>query len=72
MKAEISVPDVVSVFKETQEKPEMLFEMIRVGVRQSVSEYLSELMAPELTHFPGRETYERIDGEVNHRNGSYP
>lgn len=72
MKVEISVPEVVSVFKEIQEKPEKLFEMIRVDVRQSVGEYLSELMAAELTHFMGREAYERMEGEVNHRNGSYP
>ena len=72
MKVEISVPEVVSVFKDIQEKPEKLFEMIRVDVRQSVSEYLSELMSTELTRFLGREAYERIEGEVNHRNGSYP
>lgn len=72
MKVEISVPEVVSVFKEIQEQPENLFEMIRVDVRQSVSEYLSELMSTELTHFLGRKAYERIEGEVNHRNGSYP
>jgi putative transposase len=72
MKVEISVPEVVSVFKEIQEKPEKLFEMIRVDVRQSVGEYLSELMTTELTHFLGREAYERMEGEVNHRNGSYP
>ena len=72
MKVEISVPEVVSVFKDIQEKPEKLFEMIRVDVRQSVSEYLSELMSTELTHFLGREAYERIEGDVNHRNGSYP
>jgi putative transposase len=72
MKVEISVPEVVSVFKEIQEKPEKLFEMIRVDIRQSVGEYLSELMTTELTHFLGREAYERMEGEVNHRNGSYP
>ena len=72
MKVEISVPEVVSVFKEIQEKPENLFEMIRVDIRQSVGEYLSELMTTELTHFLGREAYERMEGEVNHRNGSYP
>ena len=72
MKVEISVPEVVSIFKEIQEKPENLFEMIRVDVRQSIGEYLSKLMTTELTHFLGREAYERMDGEVNHRNGSYP
>jgi putative transposase len=71
MKVEISVPEVVSFFKEIQEKPEDLFEMIRVEIRDSVGEYLSELMNMELTSFLGREPYQRIEGENNHRNGSY-
>jgi len=72
MKIEISVPEVVNIFKEIQQQPEKLFEMIRVDIRQSVGKYLSEFMEIELTRFLGREPYERIEGEVNHRNGSYP
>ncbi|MCJ7595928.1 MAG: IS256 family transposase [Desulfobacterales bacterium] len=72
MKVEISVPEVVSLFKEIQEQPEKLFEMIRVDIRHSVGEYLSELMGTELSSFLGRERYERIEDESNHRNGSYP
>ena len=72
MRIEISVPEVVSFFKEIQEQPEKLFEMIRVDMRHSVGEYLSELMDMELTSFLGREPYERIEDDKNHRNGSYP
>lgn len=72
MKIEISVPEVLSIFKEIQEQPDKIFEMIRVDIRESVGEYLSEFMELELTRFLGREPYERIDGKVNHRNGSYP
>jgi len=72
MKVEISVPEVVSVFKEIQEKPENIFEMIRVEIRENVGEYLSRLMDMERTQFLGRERYEHGHGEVNHRNGSYP
>lgn len=72
MKVEISVPEVVNIFKEIQQQPEKLFEMIRVDIRQSVGKYLSEFMEIELTRFLGREPYERIEGKVNHRNGSYP
>ena len=72
MKLEISVPEVVSIFKEIQEQPEKLFTMIRTDIRESVGQYLSELMNAELTHFLGREPYERRDGQINHRNGSYP
>ncbi|MCJ7776216.1 MAG: IS256 family transposase, partial [Desulfobulbaceae bacterium] len=33
--------------------------------------YLSELMKVELTRFLGRESYERVESDVDHRNGSY-
>ena len=72
MKVEISVPEVVSIFKEIQEQPEKIFEMIRVEVRENVGEYLSELMDLERTRFLEREWYEHGQGDVNHRNGSYP
>jgi putative transposase len=72
MKVEISVPEVVTIFKKLQEKPEKLFEMIRVDIRESVGEYLSELMDVERTQFLGRERYEHGQGDVNDRNGSYP
>jgi len=71
MKVEISVPEVVNIFKEIQKQPERIFEMIRVEIRENVGEYLSELMKVELTRFLGRESYERVESEVDHRNGSY-
>lgn len=71
MKVEISVPEVVSIFKEIQEQPERIFEMIRVEIRENVGGYLSELMKVELTRFLGRESYERVESDVDHRNGSY-
>ncbi|MFO8163729.1 MAG: transposase [Thermodesulfobacteriota bacterium] len=72
IKLEISVPEVVEIFKEIQEQPEKLFNMIRVEIRENVGEYLSTLMNMELTHFLGCEYYEHGQGKVNHRNGSYP
>jgi hypothetical protein len=71
MKVEISVPEVVSIFKEIQEQSKSIFEMIRAEIRENVGEYLSKLMDIELTHFLGREWYEHGQGDVNHRNGSY-
>jgi len=71
MKVEISVPEVVSVFKEIKQQPERIYEMIRTEVRENVGQYLSRLMDTELTHFLGRERYEHSQGDVNHRNGSY-
>jgi putative transposase len=71
MKVEISVPEVVSFFKEIQQQPEKVLEMIRLDVREMVGRYLTEMMEAELTHFLGREPYERKDKDSNHRNGSY-
>jgi len=71
MRVEISVPEVVSIFKEIQEQPERIFEMIRVEIKDNVGQYLSKLMDLELTHFLGRKWYEHGQGDVNHRNGSY-
>ncbi len=59
MKIEVTVPEVVTIFKEIQTQPEKLFEMIRLDVRELVGRYLSEVMKAELTHFLGREPYER-------------
>ena len=71
MKVEISVPEVVDLFNKIQGQPERLFEMIRVDIRESVGHYLTKMMNAELTHFLGRDRYERVEGDVNHRNGSY-
>lgn len=71
MKIEVSVPEIVSIFKEIQAQPEQLFDLIRSDIRQCVGQYLSEMMEVELTQFLGREPYERTDQPSNHRNGSY-
>jgi len=71
MNLELSVPEVVEIFKEIQEQPKRIFEMIRVEIKEDVGQYLSKLMEVELTRFLGRGRYERGEGEVNHRNGSY-
>ena len=69
MKLEITVPEVISIFKEIQQQPEALFEMIRDDIKQTVGQYLSELMNAEMTRFLGRQPYQRGQKEVNHRNG---
>jgi putative transposase len=71
VKVEISVPEVMQVFKELQEQPGKVLEMVRVNMPKAVGEYLSEMMKLELTRYLGRQPYERVE-ESNHRNGSYP
>jgi len=70
MKLQLSVAEANELIKGIRE-PDVLFEMIRGHVRQSVGEYLSELMNVELTSFLGRSWYERGGSDTNHRNGSY-
>ena len=62
MKLEISVPEVIDIFKEIQEQPEQLYEMIRADIKETIGQYLSELMDAELTYFLGRKRYERRQG----------
>jgi len=71
MKVEISVPEVIGIINEIQKQPEKIFEMIRVNIRESVGQYLSEMMRVELTHFLGRDRYQHSEGNDNYRNGSY-
>jgi putative transposase len=71
MRVEISVPEIVTLFKEIQNQPQKIFEMVRMDVREMVGRYLSEMMSTELTQFLGREPYERKDDDPNYRNGSY-
>jgi putative transposase len=62
MKLEISVPEVVDIFKEIKDQPEQLYEMIRTDIRQIIGQYLSGLMDVGLTHFLGRNRYEHRQG----------
>ena len=71
MKLEASVAEIADIFKEIQQKPENMFEMIRLDIREVVGKYLTEMMKAELTHFLGRKPYVRVAEAVNHRNGSY-
>jgi putative transposase len=71
MKLEVTVSEIADIFKEIQERPGQLFEMIRLDIREVVGKYLTTMMNAELTHFLGREPYVRVAEAVNHRNGSY-
>ena len=72
MKLEISVSEVVRVIKEIQDQPGKILEMVKTDMPKAVGGYLSEVMQIELTRFLGRQPYERVEEESNHRNGTYP
>jgi putative transposase len=71
MKLEVTVAEIAEIFKVIQERPEELFEMIRLDVRDSIGKYLTTMMEAELTQFMGREAYVRVADNEKHRNGSY-
>ena len=71
MKMEITVTEAMELINEIRQQPDSIFEMIRSNVKENVGQYLSELMETELTGFLGRGRYARVEGESNHRNGSY-
>jgi putative transposase len=72
VKLEISVSEAVQVFKAIQDQPGKILGMIKTDIPKAVGGYLSEIMRLELTRFLGRQPYERVEDESNHRNGSYP
>jgi putative transposase len=72
MKMDITVTEIVELINEIRHEPKNLYEMIRENVQETVGKYLTTLMDAEMTHFLGRDRYERCDRETNHRNGSYP
>lgn len=49
MNVEISVPEVVELFKEISLAPEKLFEMMRLDIRKTAGDYHTALMDAELT-----------------------
>jgi len=67
----MSLTEVREIFNIIQVEPGKILDVLRVDIKEKVGSYLSELMKIELTHFLGREPYERSDKDANHRNGSY-
>jgi len=51
----ISVAEAVELINEIRHQLESLFEIIRGDVKNTVGQYLSELMQTELTGFLGRD-----------------
>ena len=51
MKLQISVPEVINIFKEIKEQPDQLYEMIRTDIRETIGQYLSSLWMRSLRTF---------------------
>ena len=44
MELEASIPEVVEIFKEIQDRPEKFFDMIRVDNKEKVGQFLTNMM----------------------------
>lgn len=72
LKTEVKLPEVKEIFKEIMEQPEKMFDMLRIDLQKTCEQAVSALIQAELTHFLGREKYDRKHTETkNYRNGSY-
>lgn len=72
IKAESSVPETQAMFQEIIDHPGKIFEMMRLDFKGIAEKALSDLLRAELTHFLGRQKYQRGDEETaNYRNGYY-
>jgi len=72
MNINVSVTEVIELFKEIQVAPEKLFEIMRLDIRKIAGDYLNSLMKTELAIHLNRRRYERCRDDINHRNGYYP
>lgn len=72
IKAESTVPETQAMFQEIMDHPGKIFELMRLDFKEIAEKALSELLRQELTHFLGRQKYQRGDNEdPNYRNGFY-
>lgn len=67
-----NVSEVQKIFKEIIKRPEKMFDMLRIDMKQACERAISEMIQIELTYFLGRDPYIRQEGiNKNYRNGSY-
>jgi len=69
---EESIPEMAELFNVIMENPQRMFEVFRIDMRQACQHAIERMIEMELSEHLGRKPYERTDGEVNYRNGSYP
>jgi putative transposase len=72
IKAESSVPETQAMFQEIIDSPGKIFDLMRLDFKSIAEKALSDLLKEELTHFLGRQKYQRgVTVKPNHRNGYY-
>jgi putative transposase len=63
MNSIVSLPKVKQIFKEILNEPEKMFDLLRIDMRRTCEQVLSELLKAELSNYLGREKYERSKRE---------
>lgn len=73
IKTESSFPETQAMFNEILENPGRIFELMRLDFKKIAENALSSLLKHELTHFLGRDRYQRqeVETDKNFRNGYY-
>jgi putative transposase len=71
VKVESSLQETKELYKQIIADPGKVFEMMRLDIKKIAERALCEILKVELTHFLGREKYERSShDDPNYRNGS--
>jgi putative transposase len=55
MKLEVTLSEIEDIFKEIQQQPIKLFEIISFDIREVIGKYLTNMMNAELTHYLDRD-----------------
>ena len=59
MKLILSVSEITTLFKEIQQEPSKMFDLIRKDVKETIGNYISGLLDLELKDHLKRDRYER-------------
>ena len=67
--SDVNLSETVELFTAVMKKPEKMFEMLKINLKETAEKAVTELIKMELTGFLGRDKYERKGKSDNSRNG---
>lgn len=67
--SDVNLPETAELFTAVMKKPEKMFEMLKINLKDTAEKAVTELIKMELTGFLGRSKYERNGKSSNSRNG---
>ena len=63
IKAETNVPETREIFKSILERPEKVFELMRIDFREIAERTLCELLKVELSHHLGSLSFKKFESK---------